>query len=126
VNEQKVIAVTDDDPAIRTALHRLLTSSGYSTELYASADELLNAAATSKADCLIIDINLGTTTGVELTRQLSALGYRFPVIFMTAHDSNVLRAQALRFGCVAYLYKPFPSQQLLNAIDRALSQENPS
>jgi FixJ family two-component response regulator len=126
VNEQKVIAVTDDDAAIRTALHRLLTSSGFSTELYASADDFLNAAATSKADCLIIDINLGTTTGVELARQLSELGYKFPIIFMTAHDNNVLRAQALRFGCVAYLYKPFPSQRLLDAIDRALGQANPT
>ena len=126
MDEQKVIAVTDDDAAIRTALHRLLTGSGYSTELYASTEEFLNAAATSKADCLIIDINLGATTGVELGRRLSALGYKLPIIFMTAHDNNVLRAQALRFGCVAYLYKPFPSQQLLNAINRALSKTDPN
>ena len=58
-------------------------------------------------------------SGIELRRQLKALGSTIPVIFMTARDSDAIRRQALEEGCIAYLRKPFPSRLLFEAIDKA-------
>jgi FixJ family two-component response regulator len=116
----KVIAVIDDDEALLEALGRLLSSLGFQTELYGSAEAFIAAATRSEAACLIVDIQLGDITGVELGRHLSAIGFTFPIIFMTGSDDRMARNQAIEFGCVAYLKKPFPVEQLEAAITEAI------
>jgi FixJ family two-component response regulator len=117
--QQPVIAVVDDDPDLRSALGELLAMFGYSIELFASGEEFLAAAATTAAACLVIDIQLGDISGVELARQLAALGCKSPVIFMTGSQDDTFWRQANELGCVAYLYKPFPARQLIEAIKEA-------
>ncbi len=114
--QQHTIALVDDDPTVRKALARLLSVLGYHPVVFASAAEFLSAAATSEAACLLIDIHLGETLGLELARQLSAAGFRFPVIFMSGSDDDTIREQCMDLGCVAYLKKPFPEGLLLDAI----------
>ena len=70
-------------------------------------------------DCVLLDIQLGNTSGIAVRRELAATGSMLPVIFMTAFDDQVTRQQASDAGCVAYLRKPFPGQQLIEAIARA-------
>jgi FixJ family two-component response regulator len=120
---RSVVAIIDDDAGMRSALEQLMSANGYATELFSSADSFLEAAATSKADCLVIDIQLGTVSGVELRRQLLAIGFKFPVIFMTGSDDNSIRAEAMKFGCIAYLYKPFPTHRLIAAIKKAIGSD---
>jgi FixJ family two-component response regulator len=115
-----VVAVVDDDPGMRNAFERLLSSNGYLVELFSSADDFLLGAPTSNAKCVVIDIQLGTTTGVELGRQLVARGFTFPIIFMTGSDDSAFWAQAMKLGPVAYLHKPFPSRVLIAAIKKAI------
>lgn len=117
---RKVIAVIDDDEIMLEALERLLSSLGYQTELYESAEAFIEAAMRSKAACLIVDIQLGDITGVELGRQLSAMGFAFPVIFMTGSDDTLVRKKAMQLGCIAYLQKPFPASELEVAISEAI------
>jgi FixJ family two-component response regulator len=117
---QKVVAIIDDDRSIRDAVARLVAALGYRTEVYSSGEEFINAAIKSEAGCLIIDIQLGDLTGVELARHLSAMGLTFPVIFMTGSHNEIVRKQASEFGCVAYLLKPFPADQLIKAITEAI------
>jgi len=66
------IAIVDDDPGLRRALGRLLSTFDYRTETFGSAGEFLLAAETSKLACIVVDINLGDTSGLELVRQLSS------------------------------------------------------
>ena len=113
-----VIAVLDDDPVVRQAVGGLLSASGYGTELYASADQFLSVAK-SEATCLVVDIELGDISGIELGRHLAAMGYKFPIVFMTASDDELLREQALELGCVAYLYKSRLREHLLDAVAKA-------
>lgn len=113
-----VIAVLDDDPVVRQAVGRLLAASGYGTELYASADEFLSAPK-SEAACLVVDIELGDISGIELGRHLAAEGYKFPMIFMTASEDETLREQAIELDCVAYLYKSRLREQLIDAVAKA-------
>jgi FixJ family two-component response regulator len=99
-----------------------LSSLGYGTELFASGGAFFAAAMTSEATCLVVDIQLGDISGIELGRQLAATGFKVPIIFMTAFDDEKIRAQATALGCVAYLRKPFPADLLVEAIVKAVGQ----
>jgi len=117
------IAVVDDDQNLREALARLLSGFGYRVVLFASAADFIGAAATSEVTCLIVDIYLGDTSGLDLARQLPAAGFKFPVIFMTGSTDDTIRRQCMDLGCVAYLRKPFPEGRLIDAIRKAIGSE---
>jgi FixJ family two-component response regulator len=118
LTKRNVVAVIDDNLGILSAMSRLLAAYGYDTELYASPQEFLDAAMTSEAIGLVVDIQLGNACGIELVRKLANLGIRFPVIFMTANDNAWLKKRALEVGCVALLLKPFASNDLIEALNR--------
>jgi FixJ family two-component response regulator len=117
---REVIAVVDDDPLVREAMDGLLSSFGYRAELYASAAEFIAAALTTEASCLLLDVQLGGTTGIELARHLISTGFSFPTIFMTGSKDEGYRRDGVSLGCVAYLRKPFPATRLICAIGQAL------
>ena len=116
----KVIAIIDDDPSMMDAMDNLLSSMGYQTERYASAEEFVDTAMKSKAAGLIVDMQLGGMSGLELGYQLSAMGLTLPIIFVTGSQDKKLHADALEFGCVAYLPKPFQTDVLAKAIADAI------
>jgi FixJ family two-component response regulator len=113
-----VIAVLDDDPVVRQAVGGLLSASGYGIELYGSAEQFLSVA-NSQATCLVVDIELGDISGIELGRHLAAMGYTVPIIFMTASEDQTLREQAIELGCVAYLYKSRLRERLIETVAKA-------
>jgi len=115
-----IIAIIDDDPDILEALDLMLSSHGYRSESFASAEDFLDTAATSEATCLVVDIQLGGMSGVELGHQLSASGFTFPIIFMTGSRDELHRRQAMDCGCVAFLLKPFPADRLIEAVTSAI------
>jgi FixJ family two-component response regulator len=118
LTKRNVVAVIDDNLGILSAVSRLLAAYGYDTELYASPQEFLDAAMTSEAIGLIVDIQLGDQCGIELVRKLANLGIRFPVIFMTGSDNEWLKRRAQEVGCAGFLLKPFPSIHLIEALDK--------
>lgn len=119
-DSHKIIAVVDDDPEMRAAMASLLSAYGYGAETFDSAETFLTCASTSKATCLVVDIQLGDISGVELANQLVADGYTYPIIFMTGLDDELIRKQADAAGGVAFLHKPFPARMLFDAIEKAL------
>jgi FixJ family two-component response regulator len=119
---QKIVAIVDDDPGMRIATENLLLSFGYDTETFDSAEAFLNVTATSEATCLVVDVQLGDISGVELAQQLLADGLKYPIIFMTALDDGRMRSQAEAAGAVAYLNKPFPPDLLIDAIVKAIGE----
>ena len=119
-NGQKIVAVVDDDPEMRAAMASLLSSYGYRAETFDSAETFLTCASTSKATCLVVDIQLGDISGVELANQLVADVYTYQIIFMTGLVDELIRRQADAAGGVAFLHKPFPARMLFDAIEKAL------
>ena len=117
---RKVVAVVDDDAAMRGSVGRLLRSAGYDAELLPSGEALLERVTTSAAACLVVDIHLGGISGVELGRQLSARGVALPIIFMSGLSDRAIEKAAIEVGCVAFLHKPFRADLLMDAIERAL------
>ena len=92
--------------------------------MFESAEEFLSASNSQQADCLILDIRMPGMNGFELQRELSTSNRELPVIFITAHGSDhEVRARALRAGAVDYLLKPLKEDEVLNAIDAALSSK---
>lgn len=115
-----IVAVIDDDEGLRESVEHLLSLCGYGTECFGSAEEFLSSAATSKAVCLVVDIQLGDISGLELARQLLADGYRYPIIFMTGLTDENIRSQAEAVGGKGFLNKPFPAKMLLDAVKAAI------
>jgi FixJ family two-component response regulator len=120
LKRRTVVAVVDDDPSMLRAAGDLLAARGYAAKVFASAEEFLDSGAAIQVDCLLLDINLGGMSGIELRSRLTATGSRLPVIFMTALDDEALPGQAITAGCVACLRKPFPARQLFDAIEKAV------
>jgi FixJ family two-component response regulator len=119
-NLQKTVAVVDDDPEMRASLANLLDALGYRAETYDSAETFLTCASTCRASCLVVDINLGDITGVELVHQLFADGLKWPIIFMSGHDDTAIKNQASAFDPIAFLLKPFRANDLIDAIKKAV------
>ena len=115
----KIVGVVDDDPGMLGAVENLLDAHGFVVKCFASPREFLDRGAAIPLDCLVLDIRLDGMSGIELRNRLKASGSMFPVIFMTALDDDGVRAQALKAGCAAYLHKPFPPRQLIDAIEKA-------
>jgi FixJ family two-component response regulator len=114
--KRKVIAVIDDHLGILSAMGRLLSTLGYHTELYASAKEYLEVALTSEAICLIVDVDLGESSGIDLARHLAISGFKIPIIFMTADSAESVEKRAREIGCTAFLTKPFSPNALIEAL----------
>ena len=115
---QGLVAIVEDDAAMRESLVRLVHASGYRTPAFASAEEFLQSAIVGSAVGLVLDIHLGGMSGIELRRHLLAAGSTIPVVFITARDNEATRVEAFAVGCVDYLQKPFESNRLISALER--------
>jgi FixJ family two-component response regulator len=117
-----LISVVDDDHSVRESLARLIRSVGFGVQVFGSAEEFLSAGDARQSDCVILDIRMPGMSGLELQRELSATDRDLPVILITAHGSDEeVRARALAAGAVDYLLKPLREEEVLKAIDEALS-----
>jgi len=119
--EYDVIAVVDDSEIMRDALDGLLAAVGYRTELYASAEEFMRAATTTRAACLVVDVELGGASGPQLLRDLAARGLDFPAILTSGSRDAALGRIAAELGCRAFLLKPFAPDDLLETLARTLA-----
>ncbi len=118
---QRTIVVVEDDSGLRKALGRVLSVAGFRIRTFADAEQLLKASAAHTAACLVLDVHLPMLSGFELyERLLAESGVRPPAVFISAHDEPDARHQARSAGA-AYLAKPFVGQQLLAAVNRAMS-----
>jgi FixJ family two-component response regulator len=120
VGNPPLISVIDDDESVREALWGLVRSVGFAVSTFASAEEFVNSDQLRNADCLILDVRMPGMSGIELQRHLVAGHSEVPVIFITAHEDEGMRTQALKNGAEAVLIKPFSEEALLNAIHSAL------
>lgn len=93
---------------------------GFLVEVFASGEEFLLSGRLHDTSCLVLDVHMPGMNGLELQSHLAGAGYRIPIIFVTAYSDERTRALALEAGAVAFLYKPFSEEALLNGIHSAL------
>jgi len=116
---KKSIFIVDDDPSMLKGMRWLLNQHGYETVPFETARALKKHGNFDDAFCIVLDINLGGGSGIELRHQLAEFGVNLPVIFITGNDSEATRTAAMASGCLAYLTKPFTAQSLMESIERA-------
>jgi FixJ family two-component response regulator len=118
------VAIVDDDESVCRSLSRLLRAAHLQAITYPSAEAFLADDKHPKFDCLVLDIQLGGMTGMELSERLSAVKDGTPVIFITAHDEPEMRAQAETLGCAGYFRKTDSGADVLAGIRRAIGLED--
>lgn len=114
------VFIVDDDQALRESLCALVSTLGWRTECYSSAEEFLSAFDPGKMGCLILDLRLPEMSGLDLQRRLIADGISIPLIMLTGHGSVTHSVSALRSGAFHFLEKPFPPNDLVQVIREAI------
>ena len=115
-----MIAVVDDDEAVREAMQCLLECLGYIVSLFGTAEEFLNSEQFSNTSCLITDLQMPGLSGLDLQDRLLAQGHHIPIIFLTAYPEENVRIRAMKAGAVGFLSKPCNDDHLLGCIKKAL------
>jgi FixJ family two-component response regulator len=114
-------AVVDDEESVGRAIKRLLRSVGIAADVFTSGDAFLDALSSVPSyqpGCVVLDIQMPGTNGLEVQRQLA--GRNVPVIVITAHGDAGIRDQVLAAGAVGYLHKPFNGSVLIRAVQIAM------
>ena len=120
VSQTPLLACIDDDPSIREAIKGLLKASGLTAQTFSSAEEFLKFDRLEDTSCLIMDVQLGGMSGLQLQNHLAKSGYGIPIIFITAFPDERIRERALSAGAVCFLSKPVTKEGLLTCIHAAL------
>jgi FixJ family two-component response regulator len=123
VLKSSIISIVDDDISVRRAIANLLESAGFEAKTFASAEEFLSSDVRANTECLILDVRMPGMSGLELQSHLLTHNERIPIIFISAHGDNRVRAQGLKDGAVAFLAKPFKNQEFLDAVEAARRME---
>jgi FixJ family two-component response regulator len=119
-----LISIVDDDESIRRTTTFLIESFGFRAAAFESAENFLKSGQLHDTSCLILDVQMPGTTGLELQSELAAAGYDIPIIFITAYDNKVSRKRAMQAGAAAFLGKPFSDEELLQTIRSALAHDS--
>jgi RNA polymerase sigma factor (sigma-70 family) len=123
IEPNSIVFVVDDDASLREALKCLIRSVGLTVELFGSTQEFLNRKRPEVAGCLVLDIRLPGTSGLDFQRKLTEANIFIPIIFITGHGDIAMSVRAMKAGAIEFLTKPFRDQDLLDAIHTGLERD---
>jgi FixJ family two-component response regulator len=115
-----IVHIVDDDLAVRESLGDLLRSMDYQVTLYVSASDFLKVELPDAPACLVLDVRLPGTSGLELQEYLTSINVRLPIIFMTGFGDIPMTVKGMKLGAVDFLTKPIRDQDLLDAVAAAI------
>jgi FixJ family two-component response regulator len=118
-----IVFVVDDDLSVREGLERLLRAVGRKVETFASAEEFLAHRIENIPSCLVLDVGLPGLSGLDLQKQIAEANRTTPIVFITGQKDVPTSVRAMKAGAVEFLVKPFSEQDLLDAIEQALSRD---
>jgi FixJ family two-component response regulator len=117
-----VIAVIDDDEAVRNAVRVVLEAASFTTRSFGSAEQFLESGAVLQTACVVTDIQMTGLSGFELKAKLAEDAPLVPFIFITAFGDERTRSEATAAGAIAFLKKPFTDSALIEAVQKALKR----
>lgn len=121
----KKVLVVEDDPALREALMDTLLLADYVVESVNDAESALLALKKHhNIDMIVSDVNMGEMSGHDLVKQVNKEYPQIPVLLMTAYGSIKDSVDAIRFGAVDYLVKPFEPKALLDIVAKYTGKQN--
>ena len=116
------VYVVDDDPDMRESSVWILNSLGYAVHAFSTADECLAFPISTEPSCLIADLLLPGTTGMNLCREIAARQTPCSFVMISGYGDIPSAVEAMRLGAIDFLVKPFSRQQLLDAVNRAIQK----
>lgn len=121
------VHVVDDDASFRTAIERRLKKAGYAVATYASSQQLLERLPDeSEPGCILLDVRIPGLSGPDLQDRLSKLGSSLPIVFLSGYADVATTVRTIKAGAEDFLTKPVSSEQLLRAIEQAITHHNAS
>ena len=123
VGDVPTVFIIDDDAGVRASIQDLVESVGLRAESFATAQKFLSHVQRDGPSCLVLDVRLPDTSGLDLQQKLSRAGLRIPIIFITGYADIPMTVKAMKSGAVEFLTKPFRDQDLLDVIHRALKRD---
>lgn len=123
-NKTDIIFIIDDDKSVRRSLSLFLKSAEFNVETFSSSEEYLERYPYVGTGCIVLDVNLGGKTGLELQEELLQLDSHLPIIFITGQGSIQMSVDAVKKGAVNFLEKPFEEEALLQSVSEALELSN--
>ena len=120
---EPIVFVVDDDASVRDAIGNLLESVGIRAQMFGSTEEFMRAQRPDVPSCLILDVRLPGTSGLEFQEQLEKAGVEIPIIFITAHGDIPMTKRAMKAGAIEFLTKPFEKKDLLDAVAHGLERD---
>ena len=120
---EPIVYVVDDDLSVRQALSSLIRSVGLRVETFASARDFLRHPRPDAPSCLVLDVLLPDSSGLDLPGELRTSGVHIPIIFITGHGTIPMSVRAMKAGAVEFLTKPFREEDLIAAIQQAIERD---
>jgi len=120
---EPIVLIVDDDPSMRRALTNLFQSVGLKVEAFSSAAEILEAKPPAVPSCLVLDIRLPGSSGLDLQADLAKANIHTPIIFITGHGDIPMTVRAMKSGAVDFLTKPVRDQDMLDAVQAAIERD---
>src|SRR3984885_1052898 len=120
IGDVATVFIIDDDAGVRESIQDLVESVDLRAESFATAQEFLAKKRRDGPSCLVLDVRLPDTSGLDLQQKLGRAGVRIPIIFITGHADIPMTVKTMKSGAVEFLTKPFREQDLLDVIHRAL------
>jgi FixJ family two-component response regulator len=121
--QDPTVYIVDDDPDMRDSLRWLLKTVGLRVETFGSSEEFLRDFKSKGPGCLVFDVRMPGTSGLDLYEAVVARGDAMPVIFITAFADVPMAVRALKSGAVEFVEKPFNRQSLLEKVQRAIKDD---
>ncbi|MGV1684425.1 response regulator transcription factor [Sphingopyxis sp. NJF-3] len=121
--EAPLVFVVDDDEEVRTAISELMLSVGIEAECCASTRDLVDSPLLDRAGCLVLDVRMPGSSGLDLQQHLASTGVSKPIVFLTGHGDIPMSVQAMKAGAVDFLTKPVRDQTLLDAVTAGIERD---
>lgn len=121
-DDTRIVHVVDDDEAIRQSVSFMLRKAGYAVQTYPTGTAFLKVTTLTTAGCVLLDVRMPDTDGLEVQARLAQQGISLPVIMLTGHGDVTLAVRAIKAGAVEFLEKPFERVALIAAVEEALDQ----
>lgn len=122
-DDSPIVAVIDDDVSVRESIQGLLETAALRVELFASPRDYLQARRKDNPSCIILDVRLPGSSGLDFQREMVAAGVRAPIIVITGYADVPMSVQAMKAGAVEFLTKPYRDQALLDAVLSAIEKD---
>jgi FixJ family two-component response regulator len=121
--DRPLVVIVDDDAGVRNSIQELMLSVGIDAEGFASTRDLLEAPLSERPGCLVLDVRMPGSSGLDLQHYLAAAGNHKPIVFVTGHGDIPMTVQAMKAGAVDFLTKPFRDQTLLDAVSAGIERD---